>query len=303
MKRSQVTTNTAAAGKTVTEAAQARTPLLLLVCFLLGLGVGAYWYYRATNRSLAHVGGEGSKLAEGTRAVLMRLELPVEVRFYSILDPAITSEALRAFAGRVDQLLTRYEQEAGDKIRVVRHTAPSDAAAQAATADGIKAFNREKGEVCFLGMVLACNDQKETLGQLAPEWEAALESDLSRALARVTAASPAATLAAANAAPLEAAAAAEVRLAITNLDAVSLADGKQALRVAALKEIMEVTDELQRRVKEAQQRVTEANGSEAEQQAALKQLQQLQIEQTEKLKEIAARSKAQIQALEQIKRK
>jgi hypothetical protein len=304
MKRPRVNTVDATVGRRTAEAARARTLLLVLVCFLLGLAVGAYWYYRATNRNLTNVGVAGGKLAESTKAVLKALDAPVEIRFYSLLDPLNTSDALRTFAGRVDQLLSEYEQEAGGKIKVTRQTAQSDSAAQAASSDGVRAFNLDKGDACFLGVAVVCNDQKETLGQLSPEWEAALESDLSRAIARVTAAKPATTFAATHTPQLEAAAE-EVRRSIPNLDSVSLADGKQILRAAALKEFVEATDEMQRRVKEAQQRISQAqnNGSEAEQQAALKLLQQVQAEQTEKLKQIAARSQAQIQALEQIKRK
>jgi hypothetical protein len=285
------------------EQAQVRTLLLVLVCFLLGLGAGAYWYYRATHRHLTNTGEAGSKLAESTKAVLKTLAAPVEIRFYSLLDPASTSDDLRNFAGRVDQLLSAYEQEAGGRLKVARRTAQSDA--NAASADGVKAFNLDKGDACFLGAAIACKDQKETLGQLSPEWEAALESDLSRAIARVTAAKPAATSTATSTAQTDAAVIAEVKRAIPNLDSVSLVDGKQILRAAALKEIMEAMEKMQQRLKEAQQRISQVqtSGSEAEQQAALKQLQQVQAEQTEKLKEVSARVQAQIQALEQIKGK
>jgi hypothetical protein len=289
-----------------TEQAGIRTILLVLVFFSLGLAGGAFWYYRATGHGTVNVGHEaGSKLAESTKAVLKALNAPVEIRFYSLLDPASTSDALRTFAGRVDQLLAEYEREAGGKITVARYTTQSDADARAASSDGVGAFNRDKGDACFLGVAVVCNDQKETLGQLSPEWEAALESDLSRAIARLTVAKPATGFAPTSAPQLDAAVSEEVRRSIPNLDSLSLADGKQILRAAALKEFVEATDEMQRRVKEAQQRISQAqnNGSESEQQAALKQLQQVQAEQTEKLKQIAAQSQARIQALEQIKRK
>jgi hypothetical protein len=305
MRKSRLNTIDATVGRRTAQAAQARTLLLVLVCFLLGLAVGAYWYYRATNRNLTNVSEAGSKLAESSKAVLKAMDATVEIRFYSLLDPASTSDTLRTFARRVDQLLSEYEQEAGGKIKVTRQTIQSDSAAQAASSDGVKPFNLDKGDACFLGLAIACNDQKETLARLSPEWEAALESDLSRAIARVTVAKPAGGFAATSTPQPDAATTTEVRRSIPNLDSVSLADGKQILRDAALKEIMGATDELQRRLKEAQQRIIQAqnNGSEAEQQAALKQLQQVQADQTEKIKEIAARSQAQIQALEQIKRK
>jgi hypothetical protein len=56
-------------------------------------------------------------------------------------------------------------------------------------------------------------------------------------------------------------------------------------------------------VKEAQQRINLAqnDGSETELQAAIKHLQQVQSEQAEKLKQIAARSSVQIEVLRQLK--
>lgn len=307
MRQSRINTVDSTIERSPAEAAQARTLLLLVLAgFLLGLALGAYGYYRATNRNVTNVDEAGSILAESSKAVLKAIDAPVEIRFYSLLDPSSTSEALRMFGSRVDQLLSEYEQEAGDKIKVTRQTTPSDSAAQAASSEGIKAFNRDKGDVCFLGVAVACNGQREILGLLSPEWEVALESDLSRAIARViTAAKPAPVFTAADASSLGVVAAAEeVRRSIPNLDSVSLADGKQMIRSAALKEIMAATTEMQRRVQEVQQRISQAQttDSEAEQQAAVKQLQQLQAEQTEKFKQIAEQSHAQIQALEKIKR-
>ncbi len=56
-------------------------------------------------------------------------------------------------------------------------------------------------------------------------------------------------------------------------------------------------------IKEAEQRLLQAQsgGSEADQQAALKHLQQVQAEQTEKLKQIAARFKTQVDVFQQLK--
>ncbi len=303
MRRARITTPDFVVERKPGLQPQTRTLLVVLVCFLLGLAMGAYWYYRATNHTLPNIGETDPTLSESTKTVLKTLESRVNICYYSLLDPASTSDSLRAFAERVDQLLSKYEHEAGSKITVTRYAKLADAAA--ASAAGVKAFNLAKGEPCFLGVAVACNDQKETMGQLSPEWEAALESDLTRAIARVTAASSARRATPTSESPPDAAVVAEVRRLIPNLGSVSLADGKQILRDAALKEIKEATDETQQRVKAAQQRISQAQtgGSEAEQQAALKQLQQVQRKQTEQIKELAARAEVRIQALEQIKSK
>ena len=95
----------------------------------------------------------------------------------------------------------------------------------------------------------------------------------------------------------------EVKALIPNLADVSVKAGKQILQEAALKDFTTAVQEMQTQVKEAEKRLNEAQdgGSDAEQKAALKHLQQVQAEQTEKLKDIAAKSKAQIDAFQQLK--
>ena len=286
-----------------TGAAQVRRAVVALACFLLGLALGAYWYHRATNPIVTSVAEPGSSLTASTRAILKQLNSVIEIRFYSLLEPATISDALRAFSVRVDQLLSEYEREAGGKIKVTRQMTRSDSAAQAASADGVRGFNLDKGDACFLGVAVACGGQKETLGQLSPEWEAALESDLSRAIARVAAAKPAVRSAIAIATKVDASVIEEVKRAIPNLDSVSLTEATQTLRVAALKEFVAATEEMERAVKEAEQRVQQAQnrGSEADRQSAVKHLQQVQAEHTEKLKQITAALQSRIAALSQLK--
>ena len=95
----------------------------------------------------------------------------------------------------------------------------------------------------------------------------------------------------------------EVRALIPDLATVSAQAGKQTLLDAAYKEFAAAAKEMQTQVKEAEQRVTQAQngGTDAERQAALQHLRQLQAEQAEKLKAIAAKSKAQVDTLLQLK--
>ncbi len=291
------------AGASGATSGQARTVLLVLICFLLGLGAGAFWYYRASHQKATTTEDSSRGLSEGTQAILKSLAASVEVRFYSQLDPA-TSEALRDFSARVDELLSRYEQAAPDKLKVVRHTTRSDSASDAAASDGLKVFNLDKGEACYLGLAISCNGQKETLAQLSPEWEAALESDLSRAIARVAAPKPAARPVVSSPKQVDPAIIAEVKRAVPNLESVSLADATQTLRVATLKQFAEAAEAMDRAVKTAEAGIEKAqSGSEADRQAAVKQLQQVQAEHTEKLKQITAHLQAQIAALQQMKSK
>ncbi len=107
----------------------------------------------------------------------------------------------------------------------------------------------------------------------------------------------------ANTSPANFAAAEEVKRTIPNLASVSMEEGTRILRRAALEDFKATVAAMEIQIAKARQSLSQAQsgGSEAEQQAAVKQLQQVQSEQTEKLKQIAARSAAQIEALRQLK--
>ncbi|HLX94612.1 MAG TPA: hypothetical protein VKU37_02600 [Verrucomicrobiae bacterium] len=104
--------------------------------------------------------------------------------------------------------------------------------------------------------------------------------------------------------PVDAATIEAVKQAVPNYASMSLEDGTQLLRAAALKQFAAAAQEMDAQVKQAQEQLVQAeNGqSAAGQPAAMKHLQQVQAEQTEKLQEIAAQLQAQIAALEQLKR-
>jgi hypothetical protein len=272
-----------------------------LAFFAAGITASALWFARSPGSGpSAAQSGETPALSAATLAVLQRLGSPVEIRFYSLLDPGSAGEDKREFAGRVDQMLARYEQAAGGKIKVARVNTISDATANAAQADGIKGFNRDKGEACYFGIAVVRGGHKESVASLAPEWEPALESDLSRAIAGVEASDPPAPLAAkkASGATLEA-----VRRAIPHLDTVSVEEGSRQLRAAAATQFKKTGQAMETKVKQAEERYLQAESgqSPAELEAAGKELEQAKKEQAAKLKEIVMESKAQVEALQQIK--
>ncbi len=287
------------------ERASSRVPALAAGFFLLGVAVSAFWFYRASH-SRAGAGAGMSEaassgvLSDGTLAILKRLDSPVEIRFYSLLDPASTSDSLRAFAERVGRVLALYQQAANGQLKVTRYTSLADSS-QAAAADGLKQFNADKGEACYLGIAVVRNGHKETLAQLSPDWEPALEPDLSRAIAQVLDASAPAR--AATRPRVDAATIADVKHAFPNLESVSVEDGTRQLREAAVNDMKAALDETDAKIKAAEQHLTQAQtgGSDADKQAALKQLQEAHAAQTEKVKQIAARAAAQVEALKQLK--
>ncbi len=285
-----------------------RTLALALTCLAAGLAGGAF----LTSQLASHQGqeagsgqapGQGPALSAPTAAVLQHLGVPVEIRFYCSLDAATVPPSMPAFVERVGQLLSQFERDAGGKLKVARHNfQPNSGVERAAVADGLKPFNLDKGDACFLGIAVVGKEHKECLERLAPEWEPALEFDLARAIARTAQAEaqpePVVVAPRSGPPPIE-----EVKRVIPNLETVSLAEGTRLLGQAALSEFTRVARETQTRIQQAQQHLLQAqtNQSEAEQQAALKQLRQLQAEQTDQLQQIAARSQAQIQALKRLK--
>jgi hypothetical protein len=272
-----------------------------LAVFAAGLALGAWWFSRALSATPAAAPESSGPpgLSEATLSVLRRLGSPVEIRFYSVLDPVSAGESGRQFSGRVDQLLSQYEREGGGKIKVARVNTNSAGAANAAMADGIKPFNLDKGDACFLGIAVVCGGQKESLATLSPEWEPALESDLSRAIAGV--AGPGSL--AQPAARVDDAALDAVRQAIPNLDSVTMEEGSRALRAAALARFERTSQEFQTRVKQAEEHFRQAQNSpsEAEQDAALKDLQEVRKEQAQKLTGLALEARAEQEALQQLK--
>ena len=288
------------------ERAGAKINVLVLALALTAAG-GAWWYSRgARQQPVTKVlpPADAVVLSESTLAVLQHLDSPVDIRFYSILDPADVPASLISYAGRVDQLLAGFQRQGNSKINVIRYNSLSDSAAQSASSDAIKPFNLEKGDACYLGLAVASSDRRESLSDLRPEWEQALEFDLSRAIERVARPTPQ-PKPGAEASNAAAAATQEVLRAIPNLAAVSVEEGTQILRDAAMKQFKAAIDEMGVQVKEAEQQITRArqSGSESDQETAIKHLQQVQSGQAEKLKEIAASLEAQLAALRQLKAK
>ena len=174
---------------------------------------------------------------------------PVEIRFYSLLGEESSPDSLRAFSGRVDQLLSGYEREAGGKITVTSFNSRSDENLDAAASDGLRVFNLDKGEPSYLGLSVAREDQKESLPRIAPEWEQALEADLTRAILRVSGAE---SLAERDGATTQAAsdATAEVKRAIPNFDSIPVDQARQILRDAAFKDVQRAVSVVRSRAAE-----------------------------------------------------
>jgi hypothetical protein len=274
-----------------------QTIVIALLFFCLGLVVSVLWLRPSPTAGI--ITRQNDQLSNNTQSILAHLQSPVEIRFYSLLDRG-ASVSVKEFSQHVGKTLSSYREFAPDRIKL-RYDSTTNATPNDALAEGIKGFDFDKGEGCFLGVTLSCNGQKQVLAQLQPEWEAALEADLSRALLRVTQVNPPAPVPSAD--PLALAATDEVNKAIPNLASVSLQEGIQTLRAVSVSKYMTAVTEMQSQIRQAEEQLSraKATGTPSQQESALKTLQDLQVTQTQKLKDIAARSQAMIDALTRLK--
>ena len=94
----------------------------------------------------------------------------------------------------------------------------------------------------------------------------------------------------------------DVKRTLPNYASLSVDEGTEILREAALKKYAAAAQELQTRVAQAQAELGQAeNKSPADQQVAVKHLQQVLAEQSQKLQQIGGQLQTQIAALKQLK--
>lgn len=103
--------------------------------------------------------------------------------------------------------------------------------------------------------------------------------------------------------PIDPAIVQDVKEQVPDYASVSLEDGEQALRAAALREFAAANAATDDQIKTAQQQLQDAqnSGSASEQQAAMKHVQDMQMAGAEKLKGIATKLQDEIAALKSLK--
>lgn len=125
-------------------------------------------------------------LSPGTRAILAKLDTPVQMRFYCTKNVSTMPVALSTYAQRVEDLLGEYRQASKGKIEIQRlNPEPDSDAEDSARLDGIEGEPLRSGERVYLGLSVSMLDQKQTIPFLTPDRERLLEYDISRAIAGV----------------------------------------------------------------------------------------------------------------------
>ncbi|HJT81313.1 MAG TPA: GldG family protein, partial [Chthoniobacterales bacterium] len=125
-------------------------------------------------------------LSAGTRAILAKLDTPIQIRYYCTKNVATMPVMLTTYAQRIDDLLSEYRQASNGKIRLQRlNPEPDSDAEDSARLDGIEPQPLRTGERIYLGISVTMLDQKQSIPFLTPQRERLLEYDISRAIARV----------------------------------------------------------------------------------------------------------------------
>src|SRR5436190_635111 len=127
-------------------------------------------------------------LSPGTKAILGKLDTQVKIRFYCTQSESSTPDTvyLKAYAKRVEDLLTEYKQASHGKLVIEKYDPQPDSDAEdSARLDGYEGQTLRNGDRFYMGLAISLLDEKQAIPFLDPNRERLLEYDLSRAISRV----------------------------------------------------------------------------------------------------------------------
>ncbi|MCC7375959.1 MAG: Gldg family protein [Verrucomicrobiales bacterium] len=126
-------------------------------------------------------------LSDGTRAVLGKLDTPVQLRFYFSQSANDLDVGLRTYAQRVEDLLNEYRIYSKGKIEVKKlDPKPDSEAEDSANLDGVEGQMAQLGgDKIYFGLAISCLDAKTAIPFISPQRERLLEYDLTRAISQV----------------------------------------------------------------------------------------------------------------------
>jgi ABC-type uncharacterized transport system involved in gliding motility auxiliary subunit len=125
-------------------------------------------------------------LSPGTKAILKRVDSPMEARFYFSQSEERLPSWAATYARQVEDLLSEFREASGGNIEIKKlDPQPDSDAEDLANLDGIEPqLNPQTGERFYFGLALSYDPQKVAV-PLAPDRERLLEYDLARAVAQV----------------------------------------------------------------------------------------------------------------------
>ncbi len=132
-------------------------------------------------------------LSPGTRAILSKLDTPVQIRFYWTRDDNRMPVVLKTYAQRVEDLLGEYRQASHGLVEVQKlDPVPDSDAEDSAKLDNVEGQQQQlEGDPIYLGLSVSMLDRKEPIQLLVDDpqqlarRERLLEYEISRAISRV----------------------------------------------------------------------------------------------------------------------
>jgi ABC-type uncharacterized transport system involved in gliding motility auxiliary subunit len=124
-------------------------------------------------------------LSAGTRAILKKLDTPVQIRFFASQGREMPVE-IKSFVQRVEDLLKEYQKIGGKNIEIKKlNPEPDSDAEDAANLAGVEGQQLPGGEKLYLGLGISMLDSKAAIPFLNPQRERLLEYDITRAISQV----------------------------------------------------------------------------------------------------------------------
>jgi ABC-type uncharacterized transport system involved in gliding motility auxiliary subunit len=158
------------------------------------VGIGAMFLILLAINVIAHF-GKGRvdltaeklyTLSDGTKQILKKLDGPVEIRFYVTEGEKDMPAPLKAYAQRVQDLLSEYKQYGKGNIDIRKlNPKPDSDEEDAARLDGVEPQALPSGEPLYMGLAVSSVETKVAIPFLAPDREKLLEYDISRAITKV----------------------------------------------------------------------------------------------------------------------
>src|SRR5260370_6210939 len=125
-------------------------------------------------------------LSAGTKAILGRLDSPVEIRLYLTQDPDRIPPDRKTLFRDVDDMLQEFRAPSRGKIEIKKFDPePDSEAEEAARLDGVEPQPSGNGENFYLGLDVSLDPEKVAIPALSPQRENLLEYDLAHAIAQV----------------------------------------------------------------------------------------------------------------------
>ena len=127
-------------------------------------------------------------LSDGTKAILTKLDAPIQVRLYVSQGKDRMPSAIQPYVQRVEDLLAEFKAQSKGNLEIKKFDPEPDSETEdSAKLDGIEPISLQQmsAEPFYLGLAIEYAPQKVAIPFLSPQREKLLEYDLARAITQV----------------------------------------------------------------------------------------------------------------------